>query len=569
MHAHEVWDLFRFQEGLSPENALRKAWLSTHGPCKDVLALAFMLKPIPHNLDTFRQKIALSPKPQDWLIASFHLIYVGKADGKEWGWNKAPYDKQKTLRDVLKPLYTLDKSGPDIDQTRFWSYKKVSNNMNKGPRIDEPVDGNDLSFVLPAGVSFNTFLREDNYEVGKCLFEEGWAQGDEEGMIDAFQPVILQLSGANGEQSAKGNGLKVRRVVPVAREILSSFCNCFFSNSSDLNSVQEKAGELVPLKSVAKSQRCFPLVCHVNERAFLHREKDTGIIEIVDSGLDQELGRCLIVSDKILLTAMHSENVERAMRMLSVAIGQKAVKCIFANEQDRAKGSSDTCVVVYLQVDFQKTMLFNVLHSSRNEESSISLPKNECLTMCFGRGIQQKHWDGDEEQPFSFLQWYAPNVLVPVVEKDGNEVLCHVVYEMEVSLVQLAGQREEKNKLLFMDEVGGFHHLVKVFYSKKVSYKECTGLECSSPQFVITWQLRSGMSTSSTYSLQGQSKQRKRVSFEADELDHINVGLKKSSLGSFQEKVDDSVGLETDSVGLETDSTFKRPSTPTPKKQKV
>lgn len=58
--------------------------------------------------------------------------------------------------------------------------------MNKGPRIKEPVDGQELSFMLPTGTSFNTFLREDSYEIGKSLFEEGWPQGQEEGIIDAY-----------------------------------------------------------------------------------------------------------------------------------------------------------------------------------------------------------------------------------------------------------------------------------------------------------------------------------------------------------------------------------------------
>jgi hypothetical protein len=251
MLPHQVFDLLRVPDAPSPENALRKAWLSTHGPCKDAIALALPLKALPTTLEKFNEKLADGGKGQDWIIANFYIVYVGMADGREWGWSKVPYDSKKNLREELKPLYSIDKEGPFKDQTRFWSFKKVSNNMNKGPRIDEPVDGQELSFVLPAGACVSTFIRADNYESGKLLFEDGPAYGKEDGMLDAYQPVILQLSGANCEQSAKGNGLKVRRVVPVSREVLGAFTTCFFSSPTDLRAAQDTAGELVPLKAAA------------------------------------------------------------------------------------------------------------------------------------------------------------------------------------------------------------------------------------------------------------------------------------------------------------------------------
>ena len=48
---------------------------------------------------------------------------------------------------------------PFKDQTRFWSFKKVSNNKNKGTRIEGPVDGVDTSFVLPRGSVLTFFMK--------------------------------------------------------------------------------------------------------------------------------------------------------------------------------------------------------------------------------------------------------------------------------------------------------------------------------------------------------------------------------------------------------------------------
>ena len=526
--AHKVFDLLRVPEPLSPEHALRKAWLSSHGVCKDAIALALPLKKLPLTLEKFNEKLADGGKGQDWILANFYIVYVGMADGREWGWSKVPYDSKKNLREELKPLYSIDKEGQFKDQTRFWSFKKVSNNMNKGPRIDEPVDGQELSFVLPAGACVSTFLRADNYESGKLLFEGGPACGTEDGVLDAYQPVILQLSGANCEQSAKGNGLKVRRVVPVSREVLGAFTTCFFSSPTDLRAAQDTAGELVSLKSATKPVKNCPLLCNVHERAFLHWDQEAGVVEILESGLDAELGQRLLVPEKMLLAVMRSDNVGRAMRMLSVAIGHKAVKCVFATDQDRTDAASDACPVVHLHVDLPAAMLFHVLQKSRVEDSPTSLPKNACLTMCFGRGISERVWDGHEADPFCCVQWFAPNQLVPVAAPDGSEILCHVVYELELGLKQLAGQRDVQSKLLLMDEVSGFHHLLKVFYAKSVQYSETTGLECESPQLLVTWQLRPGLSTSPTYTAHAASVQRKRVMFSADELDCINCGVERS-----------------------------------------
>ncbi len=92
-----------------------------------------------------------------------------------------------------------------------------------------------------------------------------------------------------------------------------------------------------------------------NENAFVYRDKDTAMIEIVDSGMDPNLGKRLLVSEHLLLTAMISQDVDRALRMLSVAIGHNAVKCVFV--QTNSQGSpTDTCTVVHLEVDMAEAM---------------------------------------------------------------------------------------------------------------------------------------------------------------------------------------------------------------------
>ena len=73
------------------------------------------------------------------------------------------------------------------------------------------------------------------------------------------------------------------------------------------------------------------------------------------------------------------------------------------------------------------------------------------------------------------------NNLVQVADQEGEEYKCHVVFEMMLVSKQSAGQRDVKKKLLFMDEVSGFHYVIKVFHTKKVIYSEENGLMCSNP----------------------------------------------------------------------------------------
>ncbi len=213
----DVFNLLRAPVVPGAEASLRKAWLASQTkPCKDVVALAMPLRRVPTTLDAFRSALSENSKGGDWLLSSWYVVYVGAADGREWGWSNAPHDAKKRLPDT-KPLYSTDVDGAHAGQTRFWSFKKVSNNMNKGPRVED-ADGEDLSFVLPAGTCFTHFLREDSFG-DKPLF----CGGAEQQELEAYAPVLLQLSSTNNEQTAKGNGLKLRRVLPVSASMLLGF----------------------------------------------------------------------------------------------------------------------------------------------------------------------------------------------------------------------------------------------------------------------------------------------------------------------------------------------------------
>jgi hypothetical protein len=142
--------------------------------------------------------------------------------------------------------------------------------------------------------------------------------------------------------------------------------------------------------------------------------------------------------------------------------------------------------------------------------------------MCFGQPIAAR------EQAAAFgaegathLQWYCPSQQVPVAQPDGRELLHYVVFELELAMRQMAGQREEPHKVLLMDEVAGLHYLVKTYYAESVVYSHTEGLVCTKPRMFVTWQLRPGLGVEL---FGGQASTRKRQYMAADEKDESNCG---------------------------------------------
>jgi len=478
----EVYTLLRASAPPSAEACLRKAWLASQGrACKDVVAVAMPLRKVPTSLEAFKLALAENSKGSDWIISSWYVVYVGAADGREWGWSNAPYDTKKRLPDT-KPLYSTDSDGALAGQTRFWSFKKVSNNMNKGPRV-EAADGEDLSFVLPAGTCFTHFIREDSYG-DKPLF----VGCEEQHELLPYAPVLLQLSSTNHEQTEKGNGLKLRRVLPLPVSTLSAFCDKFYSLKTDLDEAQQRAAGIKALGSACKPAAGCPLTCKVDRNAFWYHDAAAQVVEVLESGVDPELGCKLLIPEDMLLRAVHSADLQRALSMLTVAIGHSAVTCVVAASKDDVGG---VCRVVHLHIDVAEALWLGALQKSRNADSP-ELPCTNGLVMCFGQPMTAEDAGAT---PLSHLQWYAPSCKVPMATEDGRELLKHVVFEMEPELRTVTGQREVPQKTVLMDSVAGPHYVIKIFVAEGVEFDPLVGLRCLQLQPLLSWQLRPGLGT--------------------------------------------------------------------------
>lgn len=114
------------------------------------------------------------------------------------GWGAAPYAKNS------KPIGTkrLSEITTNADglSLRMWGYEKVSNNMEKGPRID------DVTWELKTGNTILYWLDEQRVrDVREKLFID---------RIEEFTVCEIEVASKNNEQTAKGFGVSIKEVRP-------------------------------------------------------------------------------------------------------------------------------------------------------------------------------------------------------------------------------------------------------------------------------------------------------------------------------------------------------------------
>jgi hypothetical protein len=512
---YDVFQTFVAQSAVDPGRAIQEQWMSTSVKCKDVLVMAMPMKDIPVTKEAFTEQGA-----SDFMRAQFYIVRVAPVDGQDWGWSNAPYDcAKKTPRGDLQALYTVDTQEETKNETRFWAFKKVSNNKNKGVRIEGPVDGVDTSFTLPRGTVLTFFIREDSFDAGKNVF----VNAGEEAIIPAYTPVILQLSGTNGEQALKGNGLKLRRIMPLLSDSFAPFMDDLSSSKREAMERQDLARKYPAIANVAGRTATCPVVCSVLSGAFVHQDEDLerrGMLEIVDSGLELDVGSVLLMPTALLMAALHTEDFARAKRLLCVALGHGAVKCVAVPSDVHGEA-----VVVHVHVDVQKMLWLDTLHQMRASDRPAELPNTDTLVACFGRrmGSDANGVGFGSEGQHDVLQWYNPSKAVALASADGSEVMHHFVFEMDLEMKRALGVAEVPKKYFLMDEADGLHHSLRVFKVERANYTPETGL-CTSvdPKIFITWQLRPTHGNCDTRALGGRAN-RKRPCYEPDEIDRINL----------------------------------------------
>lgn len=189
----------------------------------DVECAALVLTDVPLIAEAFEGG-------RDWAIVKVLLVQVGPP-----GFSMAPYSSGKPVdKKELRRLYELSEEGDTV----LYSFKKVSNNKNKGERVEqgETPDGQtvDLRTPLLAGTVVKLFLQKDKVAMNSMGAEGhlvAGASGDSSPFVNldnvrvattklcAGDCVVVNVRSKNAEQAGKGNLLNVTKLTVVRRAL--------------------------------------------------------------------------------------------------------------------------------------------------------------------------------------------------------------------------------------------------------------------------------------------------------------------------------------------------------------
>ncbi len=529
--ADAAYQLLQTKPSADQQQLIRQVWNNgamDKGKNKDILALALPLQNIPASAEGLKKHLEQRSKPCESMNAAFYIACTQKLEDSNgqrdsvFGWSRAPYDskpKEPVDYSKLEPLYT-----PEDNKVRVWSFlKHKSKQMDKGPRA-----GKEFSFVLPESVVMRFFLRPANLEDNNLMLHDSKMEE-----IPSMHPVLLRLTGVNTDQAEKGFGLKIRQIQVLPRAFLANFLDCFnstltavynanqvFANESkEIQAAREMGVETVmtpnycirEVISTTQLHRC-PVHLKLESNAFIFQDEkssdkqaasdnvdivnmnsmnnDENMLEIVDSGLLVEMGTTLQISAQVLMDAVNTTNLEKAIRLLEVCIAHGAVTCLVATKAGKtAMGQKqDTAVVYYMHVDWNEALWLNRIKMSKIADVVTEFPNCDKLRMCCQEGITH----GDPA-----IQWYNPETKVLRATKDGGLTQVWIVYELEVHKQQLIEDSKDSKDLkdtasavtfLMSGGVGWFHRL-RVFEVSEVE-NNMGYFEFKDPKLLVKWELR-------------------------------------------------------------------------------
>ena len=512
-----------------PEQVLRQQWnngVIEAKKNKDVLVLAVPLQTIPATSEALGDLLA--ERKKDSLNAAFHIVYVQQVSDGTYGWSKAPYEaksakKNDSMKAPTLPLYTTGNNNEVV----VWAYEKTMNPMNKGPRASHQ-----WSFVLPTKTVMRFFLRPNNLEDDLMLFDPDMRE------IPAMTPMILRLTGVNKDAAEKGYGLKIKQMQVLPQEVLAHYMPYFCKQVSELIAVNEpfqfaeQGGEpgdegeegqdkMMPesknacLRKVVdvKMVKRTPLCLKLNASAYVWEGEDgNDRLEIIESGLPSEIGDTLMLPSKVLLECMHTNTVDRALRLFEVCIAHNAVDVLVAPTFDKTvMGQRPQPQVYHIRVDWNQALWLSHLKASCMGDIATSLPFNDTLKMCYGKPIPVDGSLSVNMASDNVLQWYNPNSLRTTATEDGGEKQTFIVFELEMHKIQVHDAEENgfRPQVKFMMDAGtGWFYHIRVFEVDAPRFEENIGFaDSKDPKLLLAWQLRPNAQQHSSV---GSSTTRKR-----------------------------------------------------------
>jgi len=232
------------------------------------------------------------------------------------GWGAAPYKQnQKGVRTSrLSEFYNSAEFGPMV---KLYSFEKVPNNMEKGPRCD------DITSDLMTGNALNYWMDEKRLEEVRKSLPDGLIK------IDAFTLCEIQISPKNKEGASKGSACKIVAVRPAAFTLYSCIQDIerLQPTMADARTLLLKHQQQQPniANDLITNEPAFHM--HIPHKAYIHDDpdapQDESFITLVNTGIDP----IDIHLHTLLIYTNHTDKAQ-ACSLLEIAISCSAVQML-------------------------------------------------------------------------------------------------------------------------------------------------------------------------------------------------------------------------------------------------
>ena len=232
------------------------------------------------------------------------------------GWAAAPYKQnQKSVKTSrLSEITQNQETGPVI---KFYSFEKVSNNMEKGPRCD------DITFELTTGNALNFWMDEKRLEEMRKTTPDGLIR------IEPFTLCEIHIAPKNKDGAAKGAGCKIVEVRPASFTLYSCVQDIerFPPTVADARAALLKHQLAQPniANDLVTNEPAFHV--HVSHKAFVHEDpdapKDTGFVTLVNSGVDP-----IDIPLHTLMAYTNSTDKNQACSLLEMAVATSSLQML-------------------------------------------------------------------------------------------------------------------------------------------------------------------------------------------------------------------------------------------------
>lgn len=495
-----------------PTTDVKKMMRSVAGAnCKDVLALAVCTTSLPLTTSDFEAQ-----KTNDWVLANFHIVHVDAVDNNNFGWSKAPFDTKKKLdRNLLKPLYTTDVDGEFVGQTRFWSYIRSNNNMNKGERAPVYDQEQPTTFVLQAYTNLSFFIREDDFAGNKPLISVP-AQVTET-TLPPYSVVVLHLGCTHSENAKNGKGLKLRKIYCLPPSSTHVCVEWLCASVDEFQQRHAAASSNAGIcKQIGRSDQAIikhkPSSASFIDSANQIVKNNHTYLELCNQQLANGIDGPLYVSIECILQSLHTKTLDRALRMLDIAFAHEAVTCMVVDKNSRY--NDDFAVVKFLDIDVSKLLFLQHINVCVNSDVLPSTP-DLCMS-----------WQpSPSDNAVMTLQWFNPGKKMEMSMPDDSQTVHTIVFEL--LLQRRAGTENAKNDEMFyfMDDGLDEHYAVRAYHCEQISIENDGHFTANSPmELFITWQIRPELGQQ-LFGSTVFDKIRKRPKRKLDDIDNLSLEL--------------------------------------------